>query len=63
MKFNNINKNNRTIAAFINLIIDIINNNFFRYSEVLIIDNARVYIGIEAKIIEDLLQNTVVDVK
>ena len=55
MKFNNINKNNRTIAAFINLIIDIINNNFFRYSEVLIIDNARVYIGIEAKIIEDLL--------
>ena len=56
-----IEKNNGTAVSFVKFICAMIQNRWLQHNEVLIMDNAAVHTGKEAKMVNDLLWSTVVD--
>ena len=58
-----IERNNGTAVTFVKFICNMIKNRWLVHNEVLIMDNAAIHTGKEAKIVNDLLWDTVIDVK
>lgn len=59
--FYHITLNNGNAVSFMNFIDNMIVSGFFKHNEVLIMDNAAIHLGGEAKELESRLWNTVVD--
>ena len=60
-KVYNIQKDNGTALSFVSFVEQMIQYNWLQHGELLIMDNAIIHTGKEAKIIEDLLWETIIN--